>query len=169
MNEDLYRAPQAELIDPQRAQALALAPRGTRLLATIVDQLVLLPAFVPMLIGLAGSLGSNMDASELPAAALAGIALSALLALGVGIVDLFLMARDGQTIAKRWFGIRVVRSDGSPLSLGRYLALRVLPVNLLAQVPLVGILVALADPLLIFRENQKCLHDEIADTIVVMA
>jgi hypothetical protein len=42
-------------------------------------------------------------------------------------------------------------------------------VNLLALIPILGNVVALADPLLIFRDNHKCLHDELADTIVVKA
>ena len=37
----------------------------------------------------------------------------------------------------------------------------------IASVPLVGSLYALVDALLIFRSSRKCLHDTIADTIVV--
>ena len=37
------------------------------------------------------------------------------------------------------------------------------------MVPFVGGLVSLVDALLIFRDDRRCLHDEIADTIVVTA
>ena len=43
------------------------------------------------------------------------------------------------------------------------------PWGLLGLVPLIGWLFALADALLIFRDSRKCLHDNIADTIVVTA
>ena len=36
-------------------------------------------------------------------------------------------------------------------------------------VPIVGAFYALVDCLLIFRESRRCLHDNIADTIVVTA
>jgi uncharacterized RDD family membrane protein YckC len=169
MADDLYRTPQAVLIEPLIAQPLTLAPRGTRLAAAIVDQLLVFPAVLPMIVGFAVSESGESSFSPLSPASAPWLALSVLMVIGLAVADLVLMARHGQTFAKRWLGIRVVRSDGSRLSLGRYICLRLIPVNLLAQVPFVGIVVALADPLLIFRDNTKCLHDEIADTIVVMA
>jgi uncharacterized RDD family membrane protein YckC len=167
MTDDLYRAPQAELIDPARAQPLALAPRGSRLGATILDQIVAMIPLTPALIAAVASLEQGTP-QRFPPELIAWVGVSVLGLLAVLAVNLVLMARDGQTIGKRWLGIRVVRSDGSALTLGRYIGLRVLPVNLLAQVPILGIAVALADPLLIFRDSQKCLHDDFADTIVVM-
>jgi uncharacterized RDD family membrane protein YckC len=165
--DDLYRAPQSELIEPPVAHAPMLASRGARLGATLLDQLALgLAITLPLLAILSGK--SALDFSDRTRLGLevivGGVFVSAVLA-----VNLALMARHGQTLGKRWLGIKVVRSDGSPLTLGRYVGLRVLPVNLLAQVPLLGVFVALADPLMIFRMSQKCLHDEIADTIVVEA
>jgi uncharacterized RDD family membrane protein YckC len=66
-------------------------------------------------------------------------------------------------------GIRVVRRDGSHCGLARIFFARYLPVTLLGAVPFVGGLVSLVDALLIFRDDRRCLHDEIADTIVVKA
>jgi uncharacterized RDD family membrane protein YckC len=40
-------------------------------------------------------------------------------------------------------------------------------VSLLGAIPYVGWLVSLVDPLLIFGKDRRCLHDLIADTIVV--
>ena len=89
--------------------------------------------------------------------------------MSVLVINLILMARSGQTIGKRLLRIKVVRSDGSPVSFGRYLGLRVIPLQLVAQVPIVGLFIALADSLAIFRDSRKCLHDDVADTIVVTA
>ncbi len=75
----------------------------------------------------------------------------------------------GQTIGKRLLGLRIVRSDGSPASLARLLGLRYLLSWVLTVIPFVGGLYGLVDALLIFRASHKCLHDNIADTIVIKA
>jgi uncharacterized RDD family membrane protein YckC len=165
MTEDLYRAPQAELIDPA-VRSAELAPRGTRLIATIADQLLVLPTLIPLFIGV--GLHAENEVAFSPGV-MPWAAVTVLLMIGLLVVNCVLMARDGQTIGKRWLGIRVVRSDGSHLSFGRWLGLRVVPIYLLSQIPVFGFFVALADPLAIFRDTYKCLHDDLADTIVVTA
>jgi len=59
----------------------------------------------------------------------------------------------------------VVRSDGSPVSLGRIFWLRNFVNGLL------GIIgpYQLVDWLFIFGESRQCLHDKLADTIVIRA
>jgi uncharacterized RDD family membrane protein YckC len=89
---------------------------------------------------------------------------------GVGFVawawiTILLVARYGQTIAKRVLEIRVVRSDGSQASLGRIFWLRNVVNALLSVLPLYEII----DSLFIFGERRQCIHDLIADTIVVKA
>jgi uncharacterized RDD family membrane protein YckC len=77
------------------------------------------------------------------------------------------LARYGQTVGKRALHIRIIRGNGGRASLGRIFLLRYLPVTLLGIVPLLGPLLTLTDILLIFRDSRKCLHDQLADTIVV--
>jgi uncharacterized RDD family membrane protein YckC len=100
-----------------------------------------------------------------------GIVISVMVAATVALlaVNLVLLHRHGQTIAKRWLSIRVVRSDGSHCALLRIIFARWLPVTVLGAIPLLGYAVSLADALFIFREDRRCLHDLIADTIVVRA
>jgi uncharacterized RDD family membrane protein YckC len=62
-------------------------------------------------------------------------------------------------------GIKVVRTDGSPASVGRIFWLRNVVNGLIGIVPLYG----LVDVLFIFSESRQCLHDKIADTAVVKA
>lgn len=162
-----YAAPQARLEDAAVAE-LVLAGRGTRLAAAIVDGLM------------AGGLGI-VAAIAIPAIMPANggdpnpVLLGVVLLLVVGgmlallIVNLLWLHRYGQTIAKRMLGIKVVRTDGGHCDLGRIIVARWLPVTLLGAIPLLGPAVSLTDALFIFRDDRRCLHDLIADTIVVVA
>ena len=91
------------------------------------------------------------------------------LVIGVLVVNMVLLHRHGQTIAKRWLNIRIVRTDGSRCGLLRVIFARALPVGLLGAIPMIGWLISLLDSLLIFRDDYRCLHDHFADTIVVKA
>jgi uncharacterized RDD family membrane protein YckC len=73
--------------------------------------------------------------------------------------------RNGQSIAKKALNIKVVRTDGSPITLARIFFLRNLVNAALSIIPLYGFI----DLLFIFGEQRQCLHDKIADTIVVKA
>jgi uncharacterized RDD family membrane protein YckC len=81
------------------------------------------------------------------------------------VFTIMYVARNGQTIAKKWLGIKVVRTDGSQASLGRIFWLRNVVNALLGIIPLYGLI----DVLLIFSDSRQCIHDKIADTIVVVA
>jgi uncharacterized RDD family membrane protein YckC len=75
------------------------------------------------------------------------------------------VSQNGQSIAKKVLGIKVVRADGSYATLSRIFWLRNVVNGLLGIVPLYGIV----DALFIFAEQRQCLHDKLADTIVVKA
>ena len=62
-----------------------------------------------------------------------------------------------------------MRSDGSQASFARIVGLRYFTTSVLAPIPVVGSIYGLVDVLLIFRDSRRCLHDNIADTIVVTA
>lgn len=47
--------------------------------------------------------------------------------------------------------------------------LRYLPMHIVGQVPIVGALIGFINPMFIFRADQRCLHDLIAGTRVVVA
>jgi uncharacterized RDD family membrane protein YckC len=165
-----YAAPSARVVDVV-SDDLVLADRGIRLLAWIVDGLVL--AAPMMVIGIvavifAGVMSRNSNGTSETMMTLMFIAFG-FGALVVLIINMVLLHRNGQTIAKRWFGIKVVRLDGSRCSLPRILFARWLPVTLLGMIPVLGYGVALVDSLMIFRNDYRCLHDLIADTIVVKA
>ena len=161
-----YAAPTARVLDPLQTGTQELADRGTRLLAAIVDGLI-----YGVLVGAAAFSGallaggtSGREVGGAVVVLTAGVGLIALI-----VINCVLLHRYGQTIAKRMFKIKIVRGDGSPCSLLRIIFARWLPVTLLGAIPLVGYIVSLLDPLLIFRDDYRCLHDQIADTVVVKA
>ncbi len=84
-------------------------------------------------------------------------------------VNLLLFYRRGQTIGKWLMNIRIIRKDGARCSLTRFVFLRVIFVWVLECLPLAGLLLYIADPFFIFREDRRCLHDRIANTRVVQA
>ena len=62
--------------------------------------------------------------------------------------------------------LKVVRSDGSPVELWRIILLRNVALQVAAQ--LCGF-IGIIDALMIFGDQQRCLHDYLADSIVVEA
>jgi uncharacterized RDD family membrane protein YckC len=80
----------------------------------------------------------------------------------------YLLAKNGQTLGKRLFSIRIVNYDDHRRTpVARLFGQRVLPVHALVSIPTVGPLLIAVDSLFIFRADHRCLHDEIAGTIVV--
>jgi len=163
---NLYAPPQARVDDVHAEGELEPAGRGTRLGAAIVDALIYGAVYWLMMLFV-----FSISFQEM---AVVTIGKQVLLQIG-GIVIFvilngYLLARNGQTIAKKLMNIKIVRSDGSAAGIGRIVLLRLAPLWLMALIPVAGIVVAgLVDPLLIFRQSRKCLHDTIADTIVVKA
>ena len=170
---NLYAPPGAVVADIGGVDALAeRAGPGARLGATILDGIIFsVMVYVPLLV----TIGFGMDPADLEA----GVASNPVL-IGGGIITLagliawcwltiMYVARNGQSIAKKLLDIKVVRPDGSPASLGRIFWLRNVVNWLIGIIPLFGILYRIVDVLFIFAESRQCLHDKIADTIVVKA
>lgn len=173
MENNPYAAPAAVVGDVAGSDAADLesrkASRGKRLGATLIDGLVNVFWLGPIL--WASVLRVHAGKQGLPVPQTSGLLmfLGALLLLAVIAINCFMLARSDQTIGKRALDIAVVRGDGSPVALTRYIFLRVIPVVLLGMIPLVGRFIGLVDPLLIFGKERRCLHDLIADTIVIDA
>jgi uncharacterized RDD family membrane protein YckC len=124
--------------------------------------MIYLPAMV-VLIVMGGTIDPNQQPDETVVAIAGGLALIGAI-VWIWLTILY-VARNGQTIAKKMLGIKVVRSDGSKASLGRIWWLRNFVNGLLGIIPLYSLI----DALFIFGEQRQCLHDKIADTIVVRA
>ncbi|KFE70764.1 RDD family protein [Hyalangium minutum] len=133
-----------------------LAERGDRFVANLVDSFILVLPFLG-----AGILGAILvrNGGSGGFAFLLG-ALGTLGVLGYQIT----LAQRGQSIGKRMRNIRVVRTDGSPASLGRILLLRNgIPAVIGSFCGIFGLI----DALMIFGDERRCIHDMLADTKVV--
>jgi uncharacterized RDD family membrane protein YckC len=166
-DDNRFAPPLAHVEDVEASGPGTLAGRGTRLGAAIIDVVLALIAFgvvafvTPINIFKTATGGGGM-----------WLVLVQNLVLGFGLFLLihgYLLATRGQTVGKALLKIRIVRSDGSPASFGRIVGLRYLPTSVLASIPFIGSIYGLIDTLLIFRASRRCLHDNIADTIVVTA
>jgi uncharacterized RDD family membrane protein YckC len=165
-----YAPPQAavrDIADPSLSSVVA--DRGTRLGAAILDSFIfMLMVYAPVVIG-AVAAGAASQAAEAAESSNAAIGVGFVLGL-IGLIvwsaiTIVLMKRNGQSIGKKATGIKVVRSDGSPVSVSRLIWLRNVVNWIISIIPLYGFI----DVLFIFGESRQCLHDKIADTIVVNA
>ena len=171
MSTNPYAPPKGTVRD-MPSEEIELASRLSRFLASLLDGIIAgLMIYLPAAI-VAAATGRLVLIEELESGGdidLNGLKLPFFLCV-VGFmawawITLLLVARYGQTIAKRLLEIRVVRSDGSQASLGRIFWLRNVVNALLGIIPLY----ALIDLLFIFGERRQCIHDLLADTIVIKA
>jgi len=172
MESNPYAAPAAVIDDVQAWDAYDLenrkAGRGKRLGAALLDGLISVIWLAPVV--WAGFMAVDVRRGIKPAGPMVALMLLGLaLMITIIVVNCLLLHRSGQTIGKRALDIAVVRTDGSRVSLPRYIFLRIAPMLVLGMIPLVGKVSGLIDPLLIFGKEKRCLHDLIADTIVVDA
>lgn len=161
MSDNPYQAPEADVRDEPTvgSQRYELATRGQRLSAHLLDALMFVVAFIPVL------LPEFQESEPSPVFAIIG----GVLTLVLLAVNLRLVATNQQTLGKRIMKIKIVRKDYSPCSFWRIVLLRMIVIYAIGAIPLIGSIFGLLDPLLIFRKSQYCLHDDIADTIVVKA
>lgn len=162
-----YTAPPAPLMHPAGqipAQDRDLAPLGRRLLARIVDTLVLSLAVTVVILASAGlQMAVAEDGGVYIASGAVAWALIAAIVLGY---EPLWTCRYGATIGKHICDLRVVRAaDRTPLSTGMAI-LRLwitLPLGIIPGAALANVLAPL------FTAKRQCLHDMIAKTLVVDA
>ena len=163
-----YAPPRARVRDVAApTTALVLAERSSRLGAAIVDGLIFtVMVYVPMLIGTAiaaAAVGNSEGGGGILLLLMVGPLLAGFVAWAW--LTLKQMSATGQSLAKKYFNIKVVLADGSPASLGTLVWKRNVLTWLLSIIPLYGFI----EVLFIFGDKRQCLHDRMADTIVVEA
>lgn len=158
-----FAPPVAEVADVVAEGRPDLATRWSRLGAALADivlqigALAAIQALTPLTVFSSDDSVGNLVVVQL-------VSLLAFLALHG-----WMLVRHGQTLGKRLLGIRIVRPDGRRVAAGRLIGLRYVLGFVVGSLPGIGPLFGLIDALLIFRADRRCLHDVIADTIVVRA
>lgn len=158
-----YAPPSIGAQGPAWAQAFGqtqpLASPGTRLGAHLLD----------------GFLYFGASLLAVPAVAVSedlagGVATLAMLALA--IYQWYLLSTTGQSLAKKWLGIRIVKVDGSPVDFVSAVLLRswvYWALVVFGSVIVIGSVLPLVDALMIFGDERRCLRDHLAGTKVVQA
>jgi len=169
---DPYRTPDAHLVPPYSGDGHELADRWARLAAALIDGVIALVVTVPPMLmtgywqaafeaGRSGGLGF-MPLGTTVLWAVIGFVLFAL-------IQGYPLHARGQTWGKKLLAIRIVDLQGRTPPLADLLLKRYLPTHAIVNIPCVGGLYALVDSLMIFRQDQRCLHDLIAGTRVIRA
>jgi uncharacterized RDD family membrane protein YckC len=141
-----YNPPRAFIRQPINRKTAELASLWDRFAASTVDGLIF---------GLGG---------KLLGLAFESIDLGCLYWLALCIYNLVRLTSHGQTIGKKWVGIRIakIEDDSNPGFVKAFL-LRSLVNGIISVIPFY----LLIDIGFIFRENRRCIHDLIAGTHVV--
>lgn len=174
-----FAPPQTPSVSAAAYGAYPLASLGKRFLGMWIDGGIMgLVAMVGALGGLVLALlaglpleGANAD--EPGAAFFVTVAVAMLAVVPVSILQWYLVATRGQSIAKIVLGMRILKDDGTPCGFMNGVVLRVWGfaiISFFAQLLSCGMLgwvVTLVDGGMIFRDSRQTLHDVIASTIVV--
>jgi uncharacterized RDD family membrane protein YckC len=156
-----YAAPQAPVADLQATGQPELATLGQRLGGAIVDAIIMMVFVLPFSFVVIPLM--SLEPTGFAAGAVGGV-------FGMVIylaINGYFLARNGQTVGKKVAKTRIVRSDFSKADIGRIIGLRLVPMWLVGIIPIVGSVAQLVNVLFIFRSSRKCLHDDIADTVVI--
>ena len=161
-----YAPPRAHVDDVvEDTGGLVLASRGQRFAAAMIDiAVILLVIWVASVLTPWNPWGTEDTSLWEPA-----VINTALGFVVFVLLQGVLLVRRGQTIGKAVLRLRIARPDGTLASPGRVLGLRYGIGYLLSVVPAIGQIYALVDSVLIFRASRRCLHDVIADTVVLKA
>ena len=160
-----YDAPGAIVADIDGPQA-QLADRGMRLVAAIIDGLLLLVILVPAMFmgGYVSSIMSGVQPTFLNQMQWSLIGFIIFL-----VIQGFPLYSNGQTWGKKALGMKIVDLQGNKPEFGRLVALRYLSTQVIGLIPVLGVIYGFVNVLFIFGNDRRCLHDKIAGTRVVVA
>lgn len=141
---------------------MELANRLDRLWAKVIDHVLYAAAGIVAAVLIPGLKDSSL--------LIPFLGLLAALLLGFFGYQVWLLTTQGQTLGKKVMGLRIVKT--ADMSNGGFVTnvlLRAVASAAVSLVPIFGTLFALADPLFVFRDDRRCLHDHIAGTCVIKA
>ena len=172
MPEDPYRSPEADLAVAPPGVGGEWADRASRLAAVLIDGVISMAAMLPLMYA-GGVFDAAVEASRTSpfgAMPLGTTVVWALIGLAVFVlIQGYPLHANAQTWGKKALSIKVVDLQGGKPSLATLLFKRYLPTGVIANIPCLGAIYVHVDALMIFRQDQRCLHDLMAGTRVVKA
>jgi uncharacterized RDD family membrane protein YckC len=144
------------------------AERSTRLGALLLDGLVMLPALIPNFLMALSTGFAPRPVEPRDMSLVMTIGLGVVIFFGLLIYQWYLISTRGQSLGKKWLGIKIVRTNGEPVGFLHGVILRSWIITALGSIPYVGGFIHLVDALMIFGSERQCLHDQIAGTKVVL-
>jgi uncharacterized RDD family membrane protein YckC len=136
------------------------ATRGDRFIAAIIDGVIGIISAIPIFIYV------DFETLTDPTLGLSVMLLTYGIIVGL-ILHGYLLYHYGQTIGKNFMSIRIENLDDTKASLSTILFKRMIPMQVLSIVPVVGqFLSGIVNVLFIFGKDKRCLHDYVAKTKV---
>ena len=164
MQNEIYKSPDAELSVTTDSDD-DLATRWQRLSASMLDGLIMSIVMLPTMY-LTGGFDAILNGKQ------PSITYSIILGLFGALVFFLINAKflvaTGQTLGKKYVGIKIVDLDGKLPTMKKHFILRYAFYLLPGQVPFIGQLISIVNILFIFGKNKRCLHDHLAGTNVVV-
>ena len=162
---DPYQPPKTFAEAPVDLDGTAhLAGRDQRFGAAMIDGLIGLALSVPVMMAM-GTFEYVKTGQQPP---LHLVIIGAVIGFCIfSAVHYVTLAKNGQTIGKRFLKIRIATLRGEKPTVGHILGVRYLPISVVQVIPILGSLLSLIDIAFIFRSDRRCLHDLIAGTQVV--
>lgn len=153
-----------------------LASVSKRILAVLIDQLIMIAAIFPLLM----HIGMDVLSKPMTSAHVQSIVesvpnhimtISALMILAVFVVQTLMLIKKGQTLGKMAVGLRILDKNSLSLpSVTNILLIRTVLTNIAYSVPMIGMLLLVADFIIMIIDKQKqSLHDKLAKTVVMIA
>lgn len=153
-----------------------LASVSKRILAVLIDQLIMIAAIFPLLM----HTGMDVLSKPMTSAHVQSIVesvpnhimtISALMILAVFVVQTLMLIKKGQTLGKMAVGLRILDKNSLSLpSVTNILLIRTVLTNIAYSVPMIGMLLLVADFITMIIDKQKqSLHDKLAKTVVMIA
>jgi len=157
----------------QEEQVFTLGGKVERLAAYIIDSLIAFLSIIPL-----GSqfftavndfsAGSIDSINSLTIENTNNFTLGIFLIILQFIIQGYLITTRGQSIGKIVMSLRIVNSiDGTNPGFIKAFLVRFILTQIITSIPYIGFIYIFADPLFIFRSDRRCIHDLMANTIVV--
>ncbi len=163
-----YSPPTAE-VAITTDEGIILASRWRRLAAMLINNAILFLPLLPFFLSEFTSGSSDFSSIETIASNDTFLAILGVFYIAILIINIVLIIKKSASIGKVLMKIKIVRNNGEKCSAARIIGLRIIINGIFGMIPALGTFYVIADPLFIFNQRKQCIHDFLADTVVIDA